>query len=74
MILSMAQILDQIREAIEASGKSRYRIWKETGIPQAQLSRLLSGKSGLSIDALEKLADYLGLEVILGTKRERKGR
>ena len=74
MILPMGQILDQIREAIQTSGKSRYRIWKETGITQAQLSRLLSGERGLSIEALEKLAEYLGLEVTLKPKQKRKGR
>ncbi len=74
MILSMGQILDQIREAIEASGKSRYRIWKDTEIAEAQLSRLMSGECGLSIEALEKLAEYLGLEVTLKPKQKRKSR
>ena len=70
----MARVLDAICDAIEASDKTRYRIAKDTGISQTQLSRLMSGERGLSIDALELLADYLGLEIIMRPKRRRKGR
>ena len=69
----MANILDQIRQAIEESDKTRYRIAKDTGISESRLSLLMSGKRGLSIEALEALADYLGLEVALRRKRKRKG-
>ena len=70
----MGATLDQIRKAIEYSSKSRYRIWKETGITQGQLSRLMKGERGLSLDALERLTDCLGLEVVIRPKRGRKGR
>jgi len=70
----MAHILDEIRQAIEESGKTRYRIAKEAGISESRLSLLMSGKRGLSIEALEALADYLGLEVTLRPKKKRKGR
>ena len=67
-------LLKAIRKAIESSEVSRYRIAKDTGISQPQLSRLMGGKAGLSIEALERLADYLGLEIIIRAKRQRKGR
>ena len=70
----MEHILDQARQAIEASEKTRYRIWQETGITEAQLSRLMKGKSGLSIESLEILADCLGLEVVIRKKKRTKGR
>ena len=73
-MLVMAPILDDIRKAIKASGKSRYRIWKDTGISEGQLSELMAGTKGLSIEALERLAEYLGLEIIIRPKRRRKGR
>ncbi len=74
-MMGMAQILDAICDAIEASEKTRYRIAKDTGISQTQLSRLVSGERGLSIAALETLADYLGLEIVMRPKRRRrKGR
>ncbi len=71
-MMGMAQILDAICDAIEASDKTRYRIAKDTGISQTQLSRLMSGERGLSIAALETLVDYLGLEIIIRPKRRRR--
>ena len=71
-ILTMATILDSLRRAIEASKKSRYQLWRETGIDQGQLSRLMQGKSGLSVDSLERLAKALGLKITITPKR--KGR
>ncbi len=61
----VSYILEQIREAIRASDKTRYRLSKETGIAQSQLSRLMTGQEGLSYENLEKLADALGLVVII---------
>lgn len=68
----MGQIYEAIRKAIEAGGKTRYRLWKETGISQAQLSRLMSGESGLSVESLERLANALGLEIVI--RRQQKER
>lgn len=74
-MMDMTRILDAICNAIEGSDRTRYRIAKDTGISQTQLSRLMSGERGLSIDALERLADYLGLEITMRPKqRRRKGR
>ena len=69
----MDPILDQIRRAIATSGKTEYRIAKEAGIAQSQLSRLGSGERSLTVETVEKLADCLGLEIIIRPKRRRKG-
>lgn len=74
MIDVMAPILDDIRKAIKASGKSRYRISKDLRISEGQLSELMAGTKGLSVESLERLADYLGLEVVTRPKRRKKGR
>ena len=68
----MAGLLDAICGAIETSGKTRYRIGKDTGMSQAHLCRLMTGERGLSIDALETLADYLGLEIVMRPRRRRQ--
>jgi len=70
----VANILDELKIAIESSSLSRYLIAQETGIPQSALSRLMSGERGLSVENVEILADYLGLEIIIRPKRRRKGR
>jgi transcriptional regulator with XRE-family HTH domain len=55
--------LDQIRQAVKDSGKTRYRISKETGINQATLSRFVAGKQGLSTKSLVALARFLNLTI-----------
>lgn len=64
----MAQLLDKIRRAVETSGKTRYRIAKESGISAAQLSRLVNGQSGMTVETIERLADYLGLRIVIEPK------
>jgi DNA-binding phage protein len=70
----MSQILKAIRTAIKASDKTRYRLWKETGIKQSHLSRLLKGEAGLSVQNVECLAKALGLRIVVDGAVKRKGR
>lgn len=74
MMTCMGRLLDDIRDAIEASGQTRYRIAKESGIAESVLSRLMSGERGLSIEGMERLAEYLGLEIVIRPKGRRRGR
>ena len=66
-------ITEQVRLAIDARGESRYAICKATGIDQGQLSKFMTGKLGLSLDALDVLCAYLGLELKPAVGRTRKG-
>ena len=65
------KLSDQIRRAVDASGKSRYRISKELGVAESTMSRFMSGQGGLSMENLDALADLLDLSI---TTRKRKGR
>lgn len=71
----MAGLLDEIRRAVETSGKTRYRIAKESGVSAGQLSRLVNGERGMAVETIERLADYLGLKITIEprnkTKKER---
>lgn len=71
MVFSMAELLNNMRKAIEASGQSRYRISKETGIAESVLSRFISGETALTVETVERLAEYLGLEIVVRSKRGR---
>lgn len=62
------KLSDQLRSAIETSGKSRYRISKETGLSEPTLSRFMSGERGLTLTAIDTLADYLDLSLTRGGK------
>lgn len=64
-------VSEQMRLAIDASPESRYAICKGTGIDQGQFSKFMAGKLGLSLNALDALCAYLGLE--LRAVRRRKG-
>jgi len=59
-----AKLSDQLRQAINTSGKTRYRLWQETGIAQAVLSKFMHGKGGLSTDGWDKLAKALRLKLV----------
>ncbi len=72
--IGMSTLVDTIKKAITASGKTRYRIAKDTGVTQGQLSRLMTGECGLSVESVEILAEYLGLEITIKPKRRQKGR
>ncbi len=54
---------DQVRSAIDASGKSRYRIAKDLDVSEATLSRFMSRERGLTLTVLDRLAEYLGLRL-----------
>lgn len=66
-------LTEQLRQAIDASTKTRYRISKDTGISQSVLSLFCSGQRGLSLAAVDVLVCYLNLELKPRTPRKRKG-
>jgi transcriptional regulator with XRE-family HTH domain len=63
--------MERARKAIKQSSHSRYAISKATGIDQGQLSRLMRGHSELGLDALERLAEFLGWELIFRPKAKK---
>ncbi len=74
-LLAVARLTIAIQEAIRASDETPYAIAKGAGVARSQLSRLLSGESGLSVDSIERLADYLGLRITIELKgKTTKGR
>ena len=54
--------------AVEASGVSQYHIAQATGIEQSTLSRFMAGTGGMTVETLDKLAEYLGLEIVVKGK------
>lgn len=67
-------LTDQLRQAIDDSGLTRYRIAKETGISESALSQFYNGHRGLSMEALNALGEFLQLTIHLGRKAEQKGK
>ena len=67
-----SRLTDQLRQAIDDSGLTRYRIAKETGISESALAQFYNGHRGLSMDSLNALGEYLQLTIVLGRKPERE--
>ena len=56
-------LTDVLRTAIEQSGVTRYRIAKETEIPESHLGRFVRGEMSVRLDKADRLAAYLGLRL-----------
>ncbi len=69
--MKQAGVSEQLRTAVDASGKSRYRICKDLGISETTMSRFMAGQRGLSLRLVDRLCAYLGLEL---RQSKRKGR
>lgn len=67
------KLSDQIRKAIDASGLTKYRIAKETGIDKSALGKFYHGERGLSTEAMDALGEYLGLSIVMDQKKTRRG-
>lgn len=56
---------EQLRKAVERAPVSRYAIHKATGIDQAVLSKFVRGeRTGLSMETVDLLCDYLKLNLV----------
>jgi len=66
-------LTDQLRQAIDDSGLTRYQIAKGTGIDESALVKFYNGHRGLSMDALNALGEFLQLTIILGRRPTKKG-
>lgn len=64
----MATIL---RDTVTASGRTIYRISKDSGVNRISLMRFMRGDTDLTLRAASRLADYFGL--VLAPKDTRKG-
>jgi transcriptional regulator with XRE-family HTH domain len=67
-------LTDQLRQAIDDCGLTRYRISQETGISESTLAQFYNGHRGLSMEALNALGEFLQLTITLGRKPETKGK
>lgn len=72
--MGMAKLMNEIRAAIKASDQTPYAIAKGAKVARSQISRLLSGESGMSVETIERLADYLGFRITIEPKGKTKGR
>ncbi len=73
MAVRRTKLSDEVRAAVDASGLSRYRIAKELEISESTMSRFMSGRTGLSMEYLDRLAELLGLHIVAEPKGGKDG-
>jgi len=61
-------LTDQLRQAIDDSGLTRYEIAKQTGIDESALAKFYNGHRGLSMEALNALGKCLELSIEMHRK------
>lgn len=59
---------EQIRQAIDESGLTRYEIARQSGVDESALSKFYRGERGLSPKLLDALGQCLGLMIIVKRK------
>ena len=68
-------VSEQLREAIDAAPISRRQICLRLGIDESQFSRYMNHKAGLSMEGIDAVAAFLGLELRpIQKPRVKKGR
>ncbi len=63
---------DQVRDAIDGCGLTRYAVARATGVTEGALSRFMSGERDMTLRTLGRIAPVIG--VSLRTKRPRRQR
>jgi plasmid maintenance system antidote protein VapI len=56
-------VCDQLRQAIDASGWTHYRVGKEAGIKPEIVARFVRGERDIRAETFAKIALALGLEL-----------
>jgi transcriptional regulator with XRE-family HTH domain len=65
---------NRLREILKQEGITAYRVCKDLGIDQGEMSRFINEKVSLTLSRLEMVADYLGYDLVLvKRKTPRKG-
>jgi plasmid maintenance system antidote protein VapI len=59
-----ASVVVQLREAIEASGRTLVDIGRASGVHPAQLSRFMTGKRDITFAAAGRIMEALGLKLV----------
>ena len=62
----------QLRQTIEDSGLSLYRIAKDSGVAYQVLHRFARGERDLTLETASKLTDYFGMRLTC-SRRPKKG-
>lgn len=64
--MSRKQLSDEIRDAINNSGKTHLKICQEIGLVQPAMSKFMTGRAGLPLAVIDRVASLLDLHISVG--------
>ena len=64
----ITKLSDQVRQSMDDSGVSRYKISQETEIDESALAKFYNGHRGITTSKLDRPSKYLGLRIVVGSK------
>lgn len=65
------RVTDQLREAVNGAGTTRYRLSQISGVAEPVLCKFVAG-AGLRSDSIDALCEALGLELVAKPKTKGK--
>jgi len=65
---------NRLKDIMEREKVTAYRLWKDLGIDQGQLSKYFQGEVSISLQKLEQIAHYLGYDLKLVKRRTSRKR
>lgn len=68
------QLTDQLRKIVRDAGLTLGQISREADVDKTALSRFLNCERGVSCEMMDKLGKYLGLRIVVGKSRKKKGK
>lgn len=68
------KLSDQLRQAIDDSGMTRYALAKLAAIDESALAKFYNARRTLSMPAMDRLGEVLQLEIIIRRKPIKKGK
>ena len=66
------KVTDRLKKAIRDSGLSDRNLGFQSGVNRQSIGRFMSGQTGLSLEQLDKLAAFLGLELEPKSKAKKR--
>lgn len=70
----MMSMNDQVKQAVEQSGLTRYRICKLSGVSQGMLSRFMNGYTDMTLATLDRIAPVIGVSLVVRKPKRTKSR
>jgi transcriptional regulator with XRE-family HTH domain len=75
MVYIYSMMGNRLKNIMDREKVTAYRLWRDLRIDQGQLSKFFHGETSISLEKLERIADYLGYDIeFVKRPHSRKGK